>query len=129
MSVKQLTDVDVDTAENGDVRVTWTLAKALPRTGTALLSVFITSGGDHLIRRQIGYKVLDGVQIACFVFDYDRGFQDNLVGAADEYSGGPIAERVRVVVPARLMGGLSDWGWRSVLNLDGVDVEHWPGAV
>ncbi len=122
----QLSNVGVTIGKNGNVQVTWTMNRPLPRTGTALLSVMVTTGGKYRIRRQIGYKVLDGVQIACFVFDYDRGVQKNLAGTATDYtSKGPANEAISVDAPAPLFEGLPAWDWWAVYNVDGTDVQEW----
>jgi hypothetical protein len=65
-----------------DVVFTWRMKGRVPRTDTALWSALLSSA-DGSTSRQIGYKPLDGVQSAYFVFDMSTAKQVEAGGHDD----------------------------------------------
>ena len=116
-----LMGVDLGVAETGDLQVRWQLRQPVPARGVVLLSLMVTTARSYPIRREIGYKAINGEQAALFVFDYDTGRQATLDGAADVTS-----ESVSVLVPKSALGYVHDWQWWATVNIDGKDVDRWP---
>jgi len=104
--------------QDGELTVTWTTAKALPTTGTFLLSIFTaTPEGDDA--KQFGVKYQGGKQTAYFVFDMSEAQQENVPGAARR-SG-------RVLTGTFPESGLSEsFHWRAIASREGNDVDFCP---
>ncbi|MFD9668527.1 hypothetical protein ACFWAY_44310 [Rhodococcus sp. NPDC059968] len=101
-------------------RVVWNYQGDLPATGTVLWSLSAADrGGSNAV--QLGYKTLDGNQIAYFTFAGAK--QQNLSGAPDVSVPGQVA----AVLPSAAVAALgSEWHWRATVNVDGEDVERCP---
>lgn len=112
-----LTGVKVN-RESGDLVVTWTTAKALPASGTVLLSIFTaTPEGDDA--KQFGVKYIDGRQSGYFVFDMGDARQENVDGTARREG--------RVLIGTFPESGLSEsFEWRAIASRDGDDVDFCP---
>jgi hypothetical protein len=102
------------------VRVVWSYQGELPATGTVLWSLSAADrGGSNAV--QLGYKTLDGNQIAYFTFSGAK--QQNLSGAPDV----SVPGQVTAVLPSAAVAALgSEWHWRAVVNVDGEDVDRCP---
>ncbi|WP_245672770.1 hypothetical protein [Aldersonia kunmingensis] len=93
-------------------RVTWTYAGDLPPTGTVMFSLLAASK-DGRITQQLGYKMLDGKQIAYFTMGFG-GPQNNLSGYPDTATPG----QVTAVMPSAAVSSLRpEWHWSAVLNI------------
>jgi len=101
-------------------RVVWNYQGELPATGTVLWSLSAADrGGSNAV--QLGYKTLDGNQIAYFTFAGAK--QQNLSGAPDVSVPGQVA----AVLPSTAVAALgSEWHWRAAVNVDGEDVDRCP---
>jgi hypothetical protein len=101
-------------------RVVWSYQGDLPAAGTVLWSLSATDrGGNNAV--QLGYKTLDGNQIAYFTFTGAK--QQNLSGAPDVSVPGQVA----AVLPSAAVAALgSEWHWKAVVNVDGKDIDRCP---
>ena len=101
-------------------RVVWSYQGELPATGTVLWSLSAADrGGSNAV--QLGYKTLDGNQIAYFTFAGAK--QQNLSGAPDVSVPGQVA----AVLPSAAVAALgSEWHWKATVNVDGEDVDRCP---
>ena len=101
-------------------RVVWSYQGELPATGTVLWSLSAADrGGSNAV--QLGYKTLDGNQIAYFTFAGAK--QQNLSGAPDVSVPGQVA----AVLPSAAVAALgSEWHWKATVNVDGEDVARCP---
>ncbi|MFC9767623.1 hypothetical protein [Rhodococcus jostii] len=101
-------------------RVVWNYQGDLPATGTVLWSLSAANrGGSNAV--QLGYKTLDGNQIAYFTFAGAK--QQNLSGAPDV----SVPGQVTAVLPSAAVAALGgEWHWRAVVNVDGEDVDRCP---
>ncbi|EID77833.1 MULTISPECIES: hypothetical protein [Rhodococcus] len=101
-------------------RVVWSYQGDLPATGTVLWSLSAADrGGNNAV--QLGYKTLDGNQIAYFTFAGAK--QQNLSGAPDV----SVPGQVTAVLPSAAVAALgSEWHWKATVNVDGEDVDRCP---
>lgn len=92
----------------------------LPSTGTVLWSLLAGNPNGKLV--QLGYKTLDGEQIAYFYYPFG-GRQVNMTAMPDT----DTRSEIGMVL---LQSGLSEigpvWWWSSVLNVEGKDVDTCP---
>jgi hypothetical protein len=100
-----------------DVVFTWHMKGRVPASDTVLWSAMLTSADGHVLR-QIGYKLLDGSQIAYFVFDMSTSKQSNLIGSPKL-----TANSVSGTFPGAAAGLGSGWQWTADLSLAGKDVD------
>lgn len=119
--VSTSTELGVGGYAGDAVRVTWTYSGQLPTSGTVLFSL---SGANQsgTVVKQLGYKTLDGDQIAYFVAD-QSGKQQNLSGLPDTSVPGQISA-VLPSAPADALG--QNWHWSSSISLGGKDVDSCP---
>jgi hypothetical protein len=119
--VSTSTELGVGGYAGNAMRVTWTYSGDLPDAGTVLFSL---TGANQAgtVTKQLGYKTLDGKQIAYFVFG-SPGKQLNLSGFPDLSVPGEIS----AVMPSDAVDALGqNWHWSSSLNVDGKDVDACP---
>lgn len=115
------TQVGVAGYAGNAVRVTWTYSGQLPATGTVLFSLIAANESGSVVK-QLGYKTLDGEQIAYFVAGMP-GKQVNLSGFPDTGTPGEVS----AVMPSDAVDSLGDnWHWSSAINIDGKDVDVCP---
>lgn len=119
--VSTSTEVGVAGYAGNAVRVTWTYSGDLPAAGTVLFSLTGANQAGTVVK-QLGYKTLDGQQIAYFVFD-SSSKQLNLAGFPDTSVPGEIS----AVMPSAAVDALGqNWHWSSSLNVNGHDVDICP---
>lgn len=98
---------------------TYSWSGRTPRTGSVLW-VITASRADGSGTRQLGYKIVDAVESAHFVFDFGTSQQANDVGTVTL-----AAQTLTATFPASAVADLGDgWTWKADLNVAGDDVDE-----